>query len=195
MRVGIVSDIHGNIQGLDAVLERMGAVDEVFCAGDAFDQYRFSNPVVARLRETGAHYILGNHEEVLLSPAGERAQRSSAVDPELLSWVRTRPQRIETVLDGKKLVMFHATPYPPHSEYVYPHSSELARFGELDADYAIYGHTHVALVRRINGTLIINPGSAGEGRDPANGRALSYAVLDTRSGEVELAEYPDPRRT
>ncbi len=60
MRIGIVSDIHGNINGLDTALERMGSVDQVWCAGDAFDQYRFSNEVVGRLREIRARYILGS---------------------------------------------------------------------------------------------------------------------------------------
>lgn len=53
MRIGIVSDLHGNIHGLDMALDRMGTVDEVWCAGDAFDQDRFSNAVVGRLREIG----------------------------------------------------------------------------------------------------------------------------------------------
>ena len=50
MRIGIVSDLHGNINGLDLALERMGDVDEVCRPGDAFNQDRFSNEVVARLR-------------------------------------------------------------------------------------------------------------------------------------------------
>jgi len=193
LRIGIVSDIHGNWEGLDTALARMGAVDEVWCAGDAFDQYRFSNEVVARLREIDARYVLGNHEEVLLSPAGERAQARPEVDPGLLEWARRQPRWIESVVDGKRLVMFHATPYAPYSEYVYPHSSALARFGEIDADFVIYGHTHMPLARSINGSLVINPGSAGEGRDAARERRLSCAVLDTRSGEVAFEEFPNPR--
>lgn len=193
MKIGIVSDIHGNLEGLDAALARMSAADEIFCAGDAFDECRFSNGVIARLREIGACYVLGNHEQVLLSAAGERAQQRPDVDPELLEWTRHQPRWIETRVDGKRLVMFHATPFPPHSEYVYPHSPALARFGEVKADFAIYGHTHTPLARSIGATLVINPGSAGEGRDSTRGHRLSCALLDTRSGEVEFAEFPNPR--
>ena len=157
MRIGIVSDLHGNIDGLNLALERMGGVDEVLCAGDAFDQYRFANEVVARLREIGARYILGNHEEVLLSPQGVRAQERDYVDGDLLEWTRQRPRMIRTRVDGKTLLMFHSTPWEPYGEYLYPHSQELSRLGAVDADFAIYGHTHTRLARQIEDTLVINP--------------------------------------
>ncbi len=54
MRLGIVSDIHCNIQGLDEALARMGEIDQLWCAGDSVFQFRWSNEVVARLRELGA---------------------------------------------------------------------------------------------------------------------------------------------
>ena len=99
MRIGIVSDIHGNIEGLNKALKRMGAVDKILCAGDAFDQFRFSNHVVERLQEVDAEYILGNHEEMLLSPAGARAAESKEVDKELLEWTRNRDYRFEMIID------------------------------------------------------------------------------------------------
>ncbi len=192
MRIGIVSDIHGNLAGLDYALEHMGDVDEIWCAGDAFNQYRFSNEVVARLRQIGARYILGNHEEVLLSEAGKRAQEREDVDQELLAWVRERPHYIEATFDERTVLMFHSTPWEPYGEYVYPHSHDLARFGELDVDIAIYGHTHAKVAREIDGTLVINPGSAGMGQDPRNGRRLSYAVLDTADASVNFEDYENP---
>ncbi|MBM3347922.1 MAG: metallophosphoesterase family protein, partial [Betaproteobacteria bacterium] len=79
MRIGIVSDIHCNAKGLRAALAAMGTVDELICAGDSIHEYRFSNEVVALLRERGAHVILGNHDEGFLGPHGERAR--SRLDP------------------------------------------------------------------------------------------------------------------
>lgn len=193
MRIGIVSDIHGNIAGLDAALERMGAIDRLICAGDAFDECRFSNDVVRRLRERDAHYVLGNHEDVLLSPAGARARALPSIDVELLAWTAERPRTVRLEVDGKRLLLFHSTPWEPLGEYVFPHSRSLERFAEVDADYAIYGHTHSQLARRTGRTLVINPGSAGDGRDPRNGRRLSCCVLDTRSDEVVFEDFDDPR--
>lgn len=193
MRIGIVSDLHGNIAALDLALERMGPVDEVFCAGDAFDQYRFSNDVVARLREIGARYILGNHEEALLGPHGVRAQERDNVDRGLLEWTRARPRMLRTRVDGKALLMFHSTPWEPHGDYLYPHSPDLARLGALDADFAIYGHTHARMAREIDGTLVINPGSTGVPTDSGNGRLLCYAVLEPASRTVTFDEFEPPR--
>ena len=70
MKVGIVSDIHCNVRGLELALEAIGDVDELLCLGDAIFEYQFSNGVVALLKERGAHIIQGNHEEVFLSAAG-----------------------------------------------------------------------------------------------------------------------------
>ena len=53
MLLGIVSDLHCNIQGLDKALELMGDVDQVLCLGDTIYEYRFSNEVIARLIEIG----------------------------------------------------------------------------------------------------------------------------------------------
>ncbi len=68
-------------------------------------------------------------------------------------------------------------------------SSELRRIAEIDADFVVIGHTHAQLVERVGRVQVINPGSVGQARDHANGRMLSYAVLDTCSGEVVVDNY------
>ena len=68
MILGIISDLHCNIQGLNKALELMGDVDQVVCLGDVIYEYRFSNEVVARLIEIGAPTIQGNHEKTFLHP-------------------------------------------------------------------------------------------------------------------------------
>ncbi|MFD2138397.1 metallophosphoesterase family protein [Novosphingobium resinovorum] len=52
----------------------------------------------------------------------------------------------------------------------------------------IYGHTHVPVVRRLGGTLVINPGSVGEGRPEPRGFVRSCAVLDTATGEARIID-------
>ena len=113
MRIGIVSDIHCNAAALDRAVEQMGDIDELLCAGDACYQYRFSNDVAERLKSLGGRYVLGNHEEILLSEAGARAQASASVDRSLLEWTRDQPHLIRTEIGSKKLLMFHATPWAP----------------------------------------------------------------------------------
>ncbi len=191
MRLGIVADIHGNVASLDLALSLMGHVDEVLCAGDLVSGFRFSNEVVARLREIGARVVLGNHDLDVLGPHGERVRESSATDPELLRWLSEQPIRLDTRVDGRRLTMFHAAPEEPF-EYVYAESPRMRLWRDLDADFVIYGHTHYGLAHREGDALVINPGSTGQPRDPRNGFRSSFAVLDTASGEVRVEVYDDP---
>ena len=194
MKLGIVSDLHCNFDGLTRALDIMGQIDELLCLGDSIFEYRFSNEVVALLKARGAHVIQGNHEEVFMGPQGVRARGRDTVDRALLQWLADRPTRIELEFGGKKVLMVLSTPWEPRGTYVYPHSPQFARFGEAEADFVLYGHTHQQVVRRIGGLLVINPGSPGEGRDHTNGRQLSCAVLDTVSAEVVITNFEDPLR-
>jgi putative phosphoesterase len=193
VKIGIVSDVHCNHAGLLRALEILGDVDELICLGDSIYEYRFSNEVVRLLRDRGARTILGNHEEGFLGPQGVRARQPEWIDRSLLEWLGKQPKRLELNIGGKKLLIVHSTPWEPGGAYVYPHSSLLTRFGEADADFVLYGHTHHQLVRRIGKVLVINPGSAGEARDSSNERQLSCAVLDSVTEEVVVINFRDSR--
>lgn len=194
MRIGILSDIHCNAGGLRTALELMGAVDEVICAGDAIYQFRFSNEVVAGLRACGARVILGNHEETFYSRDGVRARAAAAVDRAQMEWLAEQPATLRTHTNGKRLFVVHGSPWPPYGDYLYPSSPGLQRFADFDADYVVMGHTHYQMATRVGRTLLINPGSAGEPRDPRNDRRLSFAVLDTSTDEVRFCNFGDPNR-
>jgi putative phosphoesterase len=189
LRIGIISDVHGNVDGLLAALDRMGEVDELLCAGDIVEQFRFSNDAVEVLRTRGARCVLGNHDLVMLSPHGERARAADHVRPELVEWLAEQPHELRLDIQGKQLLMTHASPFAPYTEYIYPHSPELARMKDLDVDYVVIGHTHTQMVKRVGRPLVINPGSVGQARDHSNGRQLSYAVLDTATDEVVIDDY------
>jgi putative phosphoesterase len=191
LKIGIVSDLHCNHHGLERALDIIGDVDELICLGDSIYEYRFSNEVVGALEARGAQVILGNHEEGFLGPHGARARQADWIDRSLLAWLAGRPHRLELSIAGKKLLAVHSTPWEPRGAYIYPHSSYLARFGDAEADFVLYGHTHHQLVRRVGSVLVINPGSAGEARDSSNGRQLSCAVLDTAAEEVVVTNFPD----
>jgi len=194
MRLGIVSDIHCNIGGLERALELMAPFDELWCAGDSVFQFRWSNEVVARLRELGAHVVLGNHEETILGPDGIRALSSPKIDLELVAWMRAQPYRLERTVDGKKVMMTHGSPWEPWKDYHYPHETVWSKAAELDCDVVIVGHTHYQMARRFGNVLVINPGSAGDPRDHRNDFQLSCATWDTTTDEVIFYDYKDPTR-
>jgi putative phosphoesterase len=194
VKIGIVSDVHGNIAGLDRALALMGDVDELICAGDSIYQFRFGNEAVNRLRERGAHTIQGNHEETFFSRDGERARAAGWIDRDAMAWLAQRPLRLELERDGRRILVVHGSPWEPRYEYIYPHTPALQRFSSLDAEVVILGHTHHKMAVQVGPVLAINPGSAGDARDARNGRQLSCAVLDTRDLTVQFFDFPDPAR-
>lgn len=193
VRVGVVSDIHCNIAGLERAVELMGPVERLLCLGDSVYEYRFSNEVVAFLRDRDVITIQGNHEDVLLGPHGERARSADGVDENLVAWLASQPHRRNLELGGRRILMVHSTPWEPYGSYVTPRSRELERFAEVDADIVLYGHTHQQLVQHVGGVLVVNPGSTGDGRDLRNDRQLSFSVMDLDAMEVSVTDFADPR--
>ncbi len=192
MRIGVVSDIHCNARALDHALTLMGPIDRLFCLGDSIYEFRFSNDVVALLRQQEALVIQGNHEEAFFSPAGARARAAPAVDPDHADWLAAQPLRRRLMLDGVDFHLCHSTPWEPRGPYIIPEDPALARFGETDAHVVLYGHTHRQVVREIAGTLIVNPGSAGDARDAKNGRLLSCAVIETQPLTARIIDFANP---
>ena len=80
MLLGLISDIHGNVEAFQrSIAELDHVVDEILVAGDAMYEYRFSNDVVELIQGLNARYIVGNHEMNLLSPGGARARSAPDV--------------------------------------------------------------------------------------------------------------------
>lgn len=194
MRIGLVSDIHCNDKALRTALAEMEReVDLVLCAGDIAYQYRFGNAVADLLRQYEIPTILGNHEKVILSIHGAKLRQSGSISAENLAFLQSLPDQRLFHLDGKKLLLAHGAPWDnPNDiacEYIYPtDTKKLQQIAKLDADIVILGHTHVPMVYRENGKLIVNPGSAGEPRAYQHTRRMTYAILDIATGEVEMRD-------
>jgi putative phosphoesterase len=192
MLLGILSDVHCNAAAMAIAMDELSStVDEVLLAGDGVLQYRFSNEVIESVREHHITYIAGNHELTLLSQ-GARACAAPTVRAENLELMAMAPKSHERRVSSKSLLMVHASPFPPYSDYLYPTSPQLQRCAELDVDFLVLGHTHVPMAARIGRTLVVNPGSLGQGGDPDHPGMLSYAVLDTDSDQVTVHRFENP---
>jgi putative phosphoesterase len=190
VRLGLISDVHCNMAAFERALSELGPeVDEILLLGDLVYEYRFSDEVVSLAREEGLRYVLGNHELGYLTQVAPKNPANA--DPRNLDHLRSLPMRIDVEVDGKRLCVVHASPFAPYTDYLHSGSPLLRGCATLDADFLLLGHTHVPMAERHSGTLVVNPGSLGESRDPAQ-RAVSYAVLDTSSEEVELRRVADP---
>ena len=189
MRIGVVSDIHGQVAALQRALELMAPVDELLCLGDSISEYRFSNETVALLRGHAALAIRGNHEDVFFGPLGAPARSPKWIDPALRDWLGALPSERWLTRGGRRLHVVHSTPWAPGGEYVTEHDPRFARFADFGADIVLYGHTHLPVVSRVRDTLVVNPGSVGESRLHDGGPGLSCAVLEPERLEATILRF------
>ncbi len=192
MKVGLLSDIHCNLAGLQHALGAMDDCDEVLCAGDLLFQYRFANDVLALLARRDVRAISGNHDWTVLRAPAHPLRTSPSVDPRWLEYLRALPERLTLTLAGVRVLMVHGAPWDEPGEmqatYVYPHDErQMLRLGAVDADVLVLGHTHVPMVRQVGRVLAINPGSCGEARVTPG--ELHYAKLDLDVGRVEIVSF------
>lgn len=185
MRIGIVSDIHGQTDALRAALAAMGRIDRLVCLGDSIQQACFSNDTIALLRSLDALTILGNHEEAFFAGTGRHAP---SVDAGLAEWLAARPTHIDCEMGRRRMLITHSTAWPSGHAYVPPGHKDFHRFAESGADVVLYGHTHQPVVTRVKTTLIVNPGSTGEGHPTPDGFVRTCAVLDLATLSAEIID-------
>jgi len=91
---------------------------------------------------------------------------------------------------GRSYLLIHGSPRAPLDEYVFPwlpESEFRVLLSHVRQDDLILGHTHVPMLKVVEGRRIINPGSVGQPRD-GDWRA-SYAVIDTEREPPDNIEF------
>jgi putative phosphoesterase len=182
VRVAALYDVHGNLPALEAVLADVEAqgVDEIVVGGDVL-WGPMQVECIARLRDAGSRFVLGNCERDVLQPESDVARWcSDRLDDDTRSFVRSWPQTIERELDSLGRVVFcHATPRDAEEilTVLTPDEAVHDALSEVDADVVVSGHTHVRLDRRVTGApRLLNPGSVGLPYEGATG--AFWALLD-----------------
>ncbi|HVB95384.1 MAG TPA: metallophosphoesterase family protein [Nitrososphaerales archaeon] len=195
-QVAFISDVHSNIEALEAVLDEVGKM-KVYCCGDIVGYGASPNEVVRVLRDIGAVCVLGNHDRASLSgDVGDFNPRagmaaiwtSQHLNEESRAFLAALPRDVTTELWGKRVYMAHGSPDDPMWEYVLP-STHTDLFDyylqKVRADVIALGHTHLAFQwRSDSGGLVFNPGSVGQPR--TGDTRASFAILSVESGEVRL---------
>ena len=200
----ILSDIHGNLAALEAVLDAEGSWDEVLFLGDTVIGGPQPNEVLDILRSLSGIFLLGNHDsQALNTDLHERF-----TDPHKLwcQWIRRvlTPENlrfIESLADTQAITraaidirLIHGQlpkdyDHNCRDRYIWPDTPEesLAPFLEqYDESVVLHGHSHVQYRRRIGNQELINPGGLGQ---PRLGQPLAcYAVLT--DGQIDLRAVP-----
>lgn len=207
MRIAIVSDIHGNLAALEAVVAdlRLVGPDLVVQAGDVAVLGPRPAEVVDRLRELAWPGLVGNTDEMLWEPRirAEQERRAPRLRSSLdvlfgvlgpwaaerlgdqrMAWLRSLPE--ESDVGGVRVV--HASPgdlwRAPAPDAA---DAALAATYGGSAAVAVYGHIHRPFVRDLPELVVANCGSVGLPWD-GDPRA-AYLLVDDGRPSVRRVEY------
>lgn len=184
MRIAVVSDIHGNLPALDAVLEDIAAsgADLTVNLGDIVSGPLWPAATARRLIALAVPTIQGNHERQLLTLPRDRMGASDAfaadeIAPAQRDWLAALPTSLEL---AEGVFCCHGTPTSDLQyflESVTPQGyagrgepglraatqdEALQRAGDLRHGLILCGHTHVPRALQLaDRRLVVNPGSVG----------------------------------
>ena len=166
MRLGVISDIHGNLPALNAVQDAMPPVEQVVCAGDVVGYNPWHAECLEAIRGDDIPTVQGNHDREVagdgrprftaLALAGVRHAREQLTDDQR-AWLRSLP--LERTVAGGRVKLVHGHPDDP-DRYTYPDEFDPAMLnGE---DVLVMGHTHVQGAETFDEGIVLNPGSVGQ---------------------------------
>jgi putative phosphoesterase len=192
-RVAALADVHGNAPALEAVLDEVRREEPdliVFCGDLTWGP--LPKETLELVGGLEARFVRGNAERTLLTdePESER-QRFLAErhDDAGLALVRQFEEAVVVEIEGLGPVRFcHGSPRSDE-ELVTP-ETPVERVRDflvgVDEQVVVTAHTHVSYARRVDSTLLLNPGSVGL---PYEGRPGAYWALLGPGVEHRRTEY------
>jgi putative phosphoesterase len=208
--IAILSDIHGNLAALEAVLSDLltRRVDEVICLGDLVGYGAHPNEVIERISAANIPTIMGNYDDgvgfdrddcgcAYRDPMErERGQAS-------LMWTREhttssnkavlrslKPDIRRTVAQ-RRLLLVHGSPRRMN-EYLFedrPDSSFARLAASSAADIVVFGHTHRPYQKLVAGVWFVNAGSIGKPKD-GDWRACYVILTPDAVAPAEFVRVP-----
>ena len=215
-RYAIFSDIHSNIEALDAALGLLRADDELLCLGDIVGYGPNPNECVAKIRDRATAVVLGNHDVAAIdnfglayfNPAAREAMKwtQRVIDEESKAWLNSLGYEFRM----PEFLLVHGAP-KNYFEYILDKPGAARAFAATDAPIIFIGHTHIAeyygldaegaishkhlqqggeLILTPGVRYIVNVGSVGQPRD-LNPRA-SVGLFDSETRTVNIVRFDYP---
>lgn len=205
MKVAVLSDIHGNFQALESVMEDVKAnnCEQVFCLGDLAMAGPQPGMVIDYVRKQNNWTVIqGNTDKMIAGFSPEILQNvknnfpvmaNALADDVLLieedkkDYLRNLPAQKELTLEGVKLLLVHGSPRR-NNEDILP-DMPLKIIEEMlegtNADLIFCGHTHVPAGYQTNKKqTVVNVGSAG--RPMTDEPKACYVIADFQDGGFSI---------
>ena len=198
MRIVLLSDIHGNLFALEAVLTALAqtSIDQLVCLGDVALFGPQPREVLARMEALACPVVMGNTDAWALDPQPLSVRDEQSVFIHAIeswgaaqlgeterSYILTFQPTVElTLSDDLTLLGYHGSPHSYHDLLVAttPDTEVASLIGDQQALVLAGGHTHAQYVRRYRNKWLLNPGSVG----------LPYEILpDGAERNSPWAEY------
>lgn len=152
MRILLLSDIHSNLEALEACLAAAPTFDAIVNLGDIVGYGASPNEVTTRVRELGGTFVRGNHDKVVaglesvesfnpvagLAAVWNREQLAA----DHLEWVRTLPKGPVTLAGVSGVQFVHGAP-EDEDHYVVTVQDALGTLAVSDVSVTFFGHTHI----------------------------------------------------
>lgn len=187
MRIGLISDVHGDYDALKTVLERFDhvhKVDLILCAGDLVGRGPHPDEVVRVFRDRQIPTVRGNHDEWLYGLSSEDA-----------AYLRRLPLDWQAEFEGCNIFMCHGKPGNNIWGLYHDHVSETLlnmMLDSLGADILITGHTHLPMYIRVKRGCVVNPGSLYTFNSSSRVSSHTYGVLQLPEITIELFDLLAP---
>ncbi len=171
MNIGVLSDIHADLEALTLALDRLQRihrVDQILCAGDIVGRGAHHDEVVQLIRDRRIPTVRGNHDEW---------NYPLRADNKL--FLRDLPLEWRGTFEGVNFYMTHGKPGNNLWGLYRDHTSNTLlnmMLADLRADVIITGHTHTPLYARVANGCVINPGSLYRFASPRS-TSHSYGVF------------------
>jgi predicted phosphodiesterase len=213
MRIAIISDIHGNLTALDAVLAdlRQQKPEVIYQGGDV--AFGGSQPaeVIDCIIQEGWKGVLGNTDEMLWDTSARPVLEASApklkplfkvffescapatkqmIGASRLAWLRALPSELRHENQGhENLALMHASPGNLwRAPMGTAEDAELEKtYSQLNAGIVVYGHIHRPFIRNVGNMTVCNTGSVGASYD-GDPRA-SYLLIDDGKPTIRRLAY------
>ena len=195
-KIAIISDIHGNIPALDAVIKDIKSrnIESIHCLGDLAGKGPSSAEAVDMIRKHCDVVIKGNWDYFMTEENYEMViWHQDKLGAERLSYMKDLPLYAEFYMSGKLVRLCHASPNDVfHRVYLSTEDDQRIKLFmptktlNEEADVVGYGDIHGAHIDVFRGKTIFNVGSVG---NPLDIPQASYAIIEGAYGSKEQSPF------